>query len=140
MPITLVRTPQITPPPNGESNANLLSNIAAIDSLNPKEKAALSVFCLAAELANGVNPITTYDPANLANNDVLAQDTNTVLGPIPMGDLDSASVVIDWENAMKVTALSADVDALRGSLRNLVQYDDATLRRMQIYLRYELGR
>jgi hypothetical protein len=131
--MTLVALPQITPPPNRESNAALLQNIAVLSALNPKERLALAVYFRAKELANDTtNPLTNYDPAIVG--DV------TALVSIPVGDLPIVALAIDWANSKSVyAALPSDVDTLRGLLGHLARRDDDELRRILLYLRLEIA-
>jgi hypothetical protein len=137
MSMTLVALPQITPPPNRESNAALLQNIAVLSALNPKERLALAVYFRAKELANDTtNPLTNYDPAIVGD----VQDAKTVMGSIPVGDLPIVALAIDWANSKSVyAALPSDVDTLRGLLGHLARRDDDELRRILLYLRLEIA-
>lgn len=143
MPKTLVSLPQITPPPNINSNAALLTNIARFAALNPKERLVLQVWLRAKELANDTtSPLTTYDPATAGAVMKLIQDANTVFGHIPLGDLPLASLAIDWANCKSVYAsLSSDVDTLRAgaNMGLLSDTSNENLMRMMMYLRLEIG-
>jgi hypothetical protein len=143
MPKTLVALAQITPPPNINSNAALLTDIERFAALNPKERMALQVWLRAKELANdSTDPLTTYDPAVAGNLMKLIQDANTVFGQIPEGDLARASLVIDWFNCKTVyAALSSDVDTLRNSpnMGLLSEMSNDDLLRAMLYLRLEIG-
>jgi hypothetical protein len=143
MPKTLVSLPQITPPPNINSNAALLTDISRFAALNPKERLALQVWLRAKELANDTtSPLTNYDPATASKVMALIQDANTVLGHIPVGDLAIASLAIDWANCKEVFAsLSTDVDTLRnGSNMGLLsEMSNEDLQRAILYMRLEIG-
>jgi hypothetical protein len=143
MPKTLVSLPQITPPPNINSNAALLTDISRFAALNPKERLALQVWLRAKELANdGSSPLSNYDPATASKVMALIQDANTVFGHIPVGDLEIASLAIDWANCKAVFAsLSTDVDTLRNSsnMGLLSEMTNEDLRRALLYLRMEIG-
>ena len=141
MSMTLVALPQITPPPNRESNAALLQNIAVLSALNPKERLALAVYFRAKELANDTtNPLTNYDPAIVGDVTALVQDAKTVMGSIPVGDLPIVALAIDWANSKSVyAALPSYVDTLRGLLGHLARRDDDELRRILLYLRLEIA-
>ncbi len=77
MPKTLVALPQITPPPNINSNNALLTNIERFAALNPRERLALQVWLRAKELANDTtSPLTNYDPATASKVMALIQDAN----------------------------------------------------------------
>lgn len=140
---TLASLPQITPPPNINSNSALLTDISRFAALNPKERLALQVWLRAKELANDTtSPLTNYDPATASKLMNLIQDANTVFGHIPIGDLDLASLSIDWSNCKSVFAsLSTDVDSLRnGSNMGLLsEMTNEDLRRAMLYLRLEIG-
>jgi hypothetical protein len=140
---TLVSLPQITPPPNINSNAALLTDIARFAALDPRERLALQVWLRAKELANDTtSPLTNYDPSSAANVMKLIQDAQTVMGNIPVGDLDIASLAIDWANCKSVFAsLSSDVDTLRASANMglLSEISNERLRRIMLYLRLEIG-
>lgn len=139
----LVNLPQIVPPPNINSNASLLTDIERFAALNPKEMMALQVWLRAKELANDASsPLTTYDPATALGMMKLIQDTQTVFGNIPTGDLKRASLAIDWANCKAVFAsLATDVDALRASsnINLIVDKSEDELLRMMLYLRLEIG-
>jgi hypothetical protein len=141
MPKTLVPLPQITPPPNINSNLALLTDISRFDALNPKEMLALEVYFRAKELANDASaPITTYDPSSEGALIKLVQDSKTVFGNIPTGDLKTASLVIDWANCKAVyAALPSEVDALRALVHMLAERPNDELRRILLYLRMEIG-
>jgi len=140
---TLVTLSQIVPPPNINSNANLLTNIERFAALNPKERLALQVWLRAKELANdATDPLSNYDPATASKVMNLIQDANTVFGNIPTGDLPRASLAIDWFNCKTVFAgLSSDVDTLRAgtNMGLLSEQPDDCLIRMMMYLRLEIG-
>jgi hypothetical protein len=140
---TLVSLPQITPPPNINSNAALLTDIARFAALNPRERMALQVWLRAKELANDTtSPLTNYDPATASNVMNLIQDAQAVMGNIPVGDLDIAALAIDWANCKSVFAsLSSDVDTLRASANMglLSEISQDRLRRIMLYLRLEIG-
>ena len=143
MPKTLVSLPQITPPPNINSNASLLTDIARFEALNPKERLAMAVYFRAKELANDASsPLTNYDPDTASNRRALVQDAQTVFGNIPTGDLAIASLAIDWANSKGVyAALPSDVDAL-SILAGIVAFRERSedeLRRILLYLRLEIG-
>lgn len=140
---TLVSLPQITPPPTLASNAALLTNIARLAALNPKELLALSVYFRAKELANDTSaPLTNYDPDVAVKLTALQQDAKAMFGSIPTGDLHRAAVAVDWANSKAVyAALSSDVDAL-GALQGVATLrtlSEDELKRIAAYLRLELG-
>ena len=147
---TLVSLPQITPTPNINSNAALLTDIERMAALNPKELLAVRVYCRAKELANDTDsPLTQYDPDTASCRRALVQDSQTVFGNIPagdlnsaIGDLDRAEAVIDWANAKAVYAsLPSDVDSL-SVLTGVVDFRERSedeLRRILLYLRLEIG-
>ena len=143
MPKTLVPLPQITPPPNINSNNALLTDIARFEALNPQERMSLQVWLRAKELANDTtSPLTTYDPATAAALMKLIQDANTVFGHIPEGDLPLASLAIDWTNCVSVyPSLTSDVDLLRNlpNMGLLSEIAPADLKRVILYLRLEIG-
>ena len=141
MPKNLTALPQITPPPTRSSNDALLTDIAAFRGLNPREALAARVYFRMKELANdGSSPLTNYDPATPGNITALFQDSKTVLGSIPVGDLSYASLAIDWANSKAVYgALPSEVDAIRALLGNLVTRTDDELHRAAMYLRLEIG-
>lgn len=143
MPKTLVALPQITPPPDINSNNALLTNIERFAALNPKERMVLQVWLRAKELANDTTtPLTNYDPATASSVMNLIQDAKTVTGNIPCGDLKIASLAIDWANCKAVYgALSSDVDTLRNSpnIGLLSEMSEEDLLRAMIYLRLEIG-
>lgn len=143
MPKTLVSLPQITPPPDINSNNALLNNISNFSALNPKEKMVLQVWLRAKELASDTTaPLTNYDPATASNVMNLIQDANTVFGNIPFGDLKTASLAIDWANCKEVYAsLSNDVDTLRNSpnIGLLSEISEEDLLRALLYLRLEIA-
>jgi hypothetical protein len=138
---TLVALPQIVPPPNIDSNAALLTNIARFSALNPKEKLALARYFRQKELANdSTSPITTYDPATPGGDRKLVQDAQTVFGNIPNFDLMTASLAIDWANCKAVYgALPSEVDALRALVHDSCNRSEDELRRELLYLRMEIG-
>ena len=143
MPKTLVALPQITPPPNINSNAQLLTDIARLEALNPKERMAIAVWLRAKELANDASsPLTNYDPATTINVIRLIQDAKTVFGNIPTGDLPRASLAIDWANCTSVFgATPSEVDLLRAvaNINLLVDRPEDELVRILLYLRMEIG-
>jgi len=140
---TLVSLPQITPPPTINSNAALLTNIARFAALDPRERLALQVWLRAKELANDTtSPLSNYDPATASKVMALIQDAQTVIGNVPVGDLEIASLAIDWANCKSVFAsLSSDVDTLRASANMglLSEISNERLRRIMLYLRLEIG-
>jgi len=143
MPKTLVALPQITPPPNINSNNALLTNISRMAALNPKERMAMQVYFRALELANDTSaPLTTYDPTTQTGRIKLKQDATTVFGNIPTDDLKIASAVIDWANCKAVFAsLSSDVDTLmaQAGVLGFVEWNELDLLRIMLYLRLEIG-
>jgi hypothetical protein len=140
--------PQITPPPNINSNAGLLTNIERFAALNPKDIIAMAVYFRAIELANdAASPLTNYDLSSTGatltshvNN--LVQDAKTVFGNIPTGDLTKANLAIDWTNCKAVFAtLSSDVDTLSTQAGFVAMRErpiDELIRIAQ-YLRLEIG-
>ncbi len=143
MPKTLVAISQITPPPNINSNAALLTDIARFEALNPRERLALQVWLRAKTLANDTdNPLTNYDPATASNVMALIQDANTVFGNIPTGDLCRADLVIDWYICKALVAgTSSDVDDLRNgtNMGLLSEMSEDALMRANLYLKLEIG-
>ena len=139
----LVPLPQITPPPGINSNAALLTDMERFAALNPKERLALQVWFRAKELASDTTlPLTNYDPAVTVKVMNLIQDAQTVLGNVPTGDLELASIAIDWANCKEVFgALPVDVDTLRASanIGLLADMPIDQLRRILIYLRLEIA-
>lgn len=139
----LVSLPQITPPPNINSNNALLTDIARFEVLNPKERLAFAVYFRAKELANdSSSPLTNYDPDTAANRRALVQDSQTVFGNIPTGDLAIASLAIDWANSKAVyAALPSDVDAISvlDGVKSFRERSEDELRRILLYLRMEIG-
>lgn len=134
---------QITPTPTRASNESLLTNISRLASLNPRERLALKVYLMAKELANdGTSPLTTYDPDTDSKVSALVQDSKTVFGSIPTGDIATALLAIDWANCKAVYgALSTDVDTLltKAGVARLREYSEDELVRMAAYLRLEIG-
>jgi hypothetical protein len=141
MPKNLSPLPQITPPPTLSSNDALLTDISAFKGLNPREALAARVYFRMKELANDASaPLTNYDPSVPGNITALFQDSKTVFGSIPVGDLPYASLAIDWANSKAVYgALPSEVDAIRALLGNLVTRTDDELQRAAMYLRLEIG-
>lgn len=141
MSMTITQITQIIPPPTLASNTILLGDIAALKALSPKELKALRVYLRSKELANdGSYPVTTYDPATPANVDKLFQDAKTMYGSIPTGDLMYAAVAVDWTNCKVVySAVSADVNSLRGSIKAYMARTEDELDRAAAYLRLEIG-
>lgn len=143
MPKTLVALPQITPPPNINSNNALLTNISRFSALNPKEMMAMQVYFRALELANdSSSPLTQYDPTVQSKRIALKQDATTVFGNIPCGDLKRASAVIDWANCLAVfPSLSSDVDTImaQAGVLGFVEWPEDDLLRIMLYLRLEIG-
>jgi hypothetical protein len=139
--MTLVALPQITPPPTRVSNAALLTNIAALHALNPREMKALRVYVRMKEVANDASsPLTGYDPATEGAITALFQDAKAVYGSIPIGDLPYAALAVDIANCKAVYgALSYDVNTLRGLLGRLVDRTEDELDRAAAYLRLEIG-
>ncbi len=139
----LVSTPQITPPPNINSNNAIVTNIERFAVLNPKERLALRVWLVAKELANDTtSPLTTYDPATASKVMALIQHANTFFGNVPTGDLEIAKLAIDWANCKEVFgALATDVDSLRAgtNMGLLSAASEDSLLRMYLYLKFQLG-
>lgn len=138
---TLLALPQIVTPATRSSNDALLSNIAAFNALNAREKLALSVYFMARQLQqNAVSPTAQYDPDVAAKVQTLVQDAEAVMGNIPTGDLDSASVAICFSNALSpFPATPTDIDTLRDLVKDLCNHSEEELRRICLYLRLEIG-
>jgi hypothetical protein len=143
MPKTIVPLPQIIPPPNINSNAALLTNIARFEALNPKERMAMQVYFRCKELQNDTSsPLQNYNPDIQTGRIALKQDASTVFGNIPCGDLPLASAVIDWANCKAVyAAIPSEVDAIMAlpGVLGFVEWSVEDLHRILLYLRLEIG-
>jgi hypothetical protein len=145
---TLVAINQITPPATIANQQPLLTNVARLSALNPKELLALAVYFRATELAHDTSsPLTNYDPTasgatlktNLTN---LIQDAQALAGNIAKDDVMRASVAVDWQNAKTVYgSLASDVDTLASTaaVQVLRELSEDQLRRILLYLRLEIG-
>lgn len=138
--MSLTTLTQVTTAPGVDSNKDLLKDIAELSKLNPKERQALKVFCLAEALANiSGSPITTFSNSSDANKQTLLQWSKTYIGALPKGAMEYADLAIaySWMQTAGAGLLST-ADGLRTYINGFVDLSDDELKRMELFLKLEL--
>lgn len=139
---TLVVLPAPSNPPTLSESETLMANVSKIGNLDERQILALRIISLAYWLTDksGTDYKSDYPLLITSAQQFLGNAWNAFGYPLTKSIEGKVEAILDWSTAYTATnTLSTDVQTLIDAMGILVGYDETTLYKVVLFLKYKLS-